>query len=133
MRTSRLHYAVVFIVTGCAGSTASVRRTAGDEARSALTAYVRGFWVDRDPAALGRALSPTMRYHYLGKLIPGDAASHRNYLRDFGAAFPDLSATIDTFVTDGRIGAAVTSWSGTQTGALCGVPATGRRMSWTVN
>jgi len=102
-------------------------------ASAALEEYVVNFWIKRDTSALGRALAPTMVYHYNGRIIAGDPAAHLKALRSFGGAFPDLTATVDVFTVSGDVGAAVTSWSGTHTGVLCQTPGSGKKVSWVVN
>lgn len=102
-------------------------------ARAALDEYVINFWIKRDASALGRALAPTMIYHYNGRIIAGDSAAHLKARQSFGGAFPDLTATVDVFMVSGDVGAAVTSWSGTHTGVLCQTPGSGKKVSWVVN
>ena len=102
-------------------------------ARRALDEYVINFWVKRDTLALGRALSPTMIYHYNGVAGTGTPDVHQKALQSFGGAFPDLVATVDTFVYDGDMGAAATTWTGSFSGSLCGVTGTGNKVSWVVN
>ena len=121
----------LFAATACSCG----RQPTGDPgaARAALDEYVVNFWVKRDTSALGRALAPNMVYHYNGKIIAGDPASHLRALRNFGGGFPDLAATVDVFTISGDTGAAVTSWSGTHTGVLCQTPGSGRNVSWVVN
>ena len=122
---------LLIVVTGCGRA----RQPTSDPglARAALDEYVINFWVKRDTSALGRALAPTMVYHYNGRIIAGDPAAHLKALRSFGGAFPDLTATVDVFTVSGDVGAAVTSWSGTHTGVLCQTRGSGKKVSWVVN
>jgi C-1 hydroxylase len=129
---------IVTMLTGCATDNALKSPLAEREARKALEAYVLDFWVHRDVTAQERAMTPDMVYHYLSKTIPGDPAAHQTSLREFGGAFPDLKGSIDVLVVNGDMGAAVTSWEGTQTGPLptgpsSVIPPSGRKVSWTVN
>ena len=134
------HCVTVFLtalLAGCATHPAPKPDTAEAKARKALEAYVLDFWVHRDVSALSRALTPDMVYHYLGRIVPGDPAAHQTSLREFGSAFPDLKGSIDVLVVNGDMGAAVTSWEGTQTGPLKTGPSlvispSGRNVSWTV-
>jgi len=111
------------------------------QAKAALTAYIVDFWTRGDTTALARALSPNVIYNYNGGTLPGAPADHLKYLNDFRRAFPDLAGTIDQFTFADGIGGAVTMWSGTHTGELAGIPATGnkpipptgRKLSWPVN
>jgi predicted ester cyclase len=121
----------LIVVTGCG----CARQPTNDPglARAALDEYVVNFWIKRDTSALGRALAPTMVYHYNGRIIAGDPAAHLRALQSFGGAFPDLRATVDVLTVSGDVGAAVTSWSGTHTGVLCQTPGSGKKVSWVVN
>jgi len=53
----------------------------------------------------------------------------RQQITAFRAAFPDLRVTIDDLITDGSRFASRTTITGTHTGDLMGMPATGRRIS----
>ncbi len=129
----RLLRALGIILTATACSRAPQPASDTAAARAALDEYVLNFWIKRDTTALGRALAPDMIYHYNGKVIAGDPASHLRALRNFGGGFPDLTATVDVFTVSGSIGAAVTSWSGTHTGVLCQTPPSGKKANWVVN
>jgi predicted ester cyclase len=75
------------------------------------------------------------------RLSSGAPADHLKYLSEFRRAFPDLVGTVDQFTFADGIGAAVTTWSGTHSGELAGIAATGnkpilptgRKLSWLVN
>lgn len=97
------------------------------EARAALESYILEFWNKHDAAALARAFSPTMVYHYNGEVIPGTPVDHLGYQKDFGGAFPDLAGSIDRFAFSDGIGAAATTWTGTHKGELAGIAATGNK------
>ena len=45
-------------------------------------------------------------------------------------AFPDLRITVDEMVAEGDAVSARTTWTGTHRGDLMGIPATGKRVSW---
>lgn len=53
----------------------------------------------------------------------------RQQVAAFRAAFPDLRVTIEDVLTDGDRFASRTTVTGTHTGDLMGMPATGKRMS----
>ena len=122
---------VLVVAAGC--HSGRNRSTAAVAARAALDQYVIDFWVKGDTAALGRALSPTMIYHYNGKVIPGDPPAHFRALRSFGPAFSDLTGTVDVFTVSGNLGAAVTTWTGSHTGTLCQTRGSGKKVTWAVN
>lgn len=75
----------------------------------------------------------------LDELIADDYVEHDHGLRGpaafkqrlatFLAAFPDLRVTIDEVIGDGDTFASRTTITGTHTGALMGIPPTGRRVS----
>ena len=117
----------------CTTEKGSKPSTAEGNARKAIEAYVVDFWINRDTTALSKALTKDMVYHYLGKINPGDPSFHKNALREFGSAFPDMKVKIDLLIVNGDMGAAFTSWEGTQNGTLYGIPPSGRKVSWTVS
>jgi predicted ester cyclase len=53
----------------------------------------------------------------------------RQQITAFRAAFPDLHVTIDDLIVDGNRFASRTTITGTHTGDLMGMPATGRQIS----
>ena len=129
----RLHAAGCLAVLALAGCGVSRHRPANAAAaRAALDAYVVEFWTKRDSAALGRAFSPALTYRYNGRVAPGGLAVHHASLREWGAIFPDLSATVDAYTFSGDLGAAVTRWSGTHTQPMCKTPGSGKKVQWAV-
>jgi predicted ester cyclase len=131
MRLHTVGCLAVLALVGCGVS--RHRLTNAAPARAALDAYVVEFWTKRDSAALGRALSPVLAYHYNGRVVPGVPAAHHSALREWGAIFPDLSATVDAYTFSGDLGAAVTTWSGTHTQPMCKTPGSGKKVQWAVN
>jgi steroid delta-isomerase-like uncharacterized protein len=75
----------------------------------------------------------------LEKFVAHDFAEHsegyqgvepfQQQITAFRAAFPDLHVTIEDLLTDGDRFASRTTVTGTHTGDLMGMPATGRRIS----
>jgi len=75
----------------------------------------------------------------LDKLVAPDYIEHsegfqgvepfRQQIITFRAAFPDLHVTIEDLITDGGRFASRTMVTGTHTGDLMGMPATGKRIS----
>ncbi len=122
---------LVVLAAACSARDKAPDRTV--TARTAVDRYVVDFWVKRDTSALAKALSPSMIYHYNGKIIPGEPTAHFAALRSFGSAFPDLAATIDVFTVSGDTAAAVTTWTGTHSGEMCKQPGSGVKVSWVVN
>jgi predicted ester cyclase len=102
-------------------------------ARAAFDQYVRAFWSEGDTAALLRGISPTMIYHYNGRLLPSDPQRHQASMQGWRGGFPDLTAVIDAYTGSGEYGAAATTWTGTYRGPICGKPSAGQPVSWTVN
>jgi len=131
MRSVLAALGVALLATTCAAQAEQAAESMS--ARAILDEYVIHFWAERDTTALGRALAPDMIYHYNGKVVPGDPSSHQKYLRSFGGAFADLSASVDVFTVSGDLGAAVTTWTGTHQGEYCHAPGTGTRLTWSVN
>lgn len=55
-------------------------------------------------------------------------AAFKERMRIFRQAFPDLHVSLDEVIVDGERISSRTTIRGTQTGALMGIPATGRRI-----
>lgn len=130
----------LLLATGCTAqlspgsSDAVAPATAASEtpARAAFDRYVQDFWSEGDAAAIERAMSPTITYHYNGMTAEVDHARHRDGLRDFRARFPDLQAVTDAYAESAGYGAAATTWTGSYSGTICGEPAA-EPFSWSVN
>jgi predicted ester cyclase len=66
--------------------------------------------------------------------IPGQPPgldAMKEFMGMFFAAFPDLDSTIDLLVAEGDIVAGRMTTTGTHTGDFMGIPATGKRVSYT--
>lgn len=137
---TRAFLLALLLATGCtaqlspAAGDAAAPSTAASEtpARAAFDQYVQDFWSEGDPAAIERAVSPTMTYHYNGMTAEVDHERHRGALREFRAQFPDLQAVTDAYTENGGYGAAATTWTGSYSGTICGKQAA-EPFTWSVN
>ena len=66
--------------------------------------------------------------------VPGQAPGldgMKEFMGMFFAAFPDLDSTIDLLIAEGDIVAGRMTTTGTHTGEFMGIPATGKRVTFT--
>jgi predicted SnoaL-like aldol condensation-catalyzing enzyme len=63
--------------------------------------------------------------------FPNGIDAVRMYFSELFTAFPDLHTTVDLIVGEGDFVAGHITVSGTNLGSFMGIPASGRKMSWT--
>ena len=86
----------------------------------------------RNPAVLKDILAPTLVHHAAGGYPETmDASGVAAMMDDFLAAFADLSYRFDDFIADKDKVVERYTATGTQTGRLGDIPATGRKATWT--
>jgi steroid delta-isomerase-like uncharacterized protein len=86
----------------------------------------------RNPAVLGDILAAEVVHHAAGGYPEEmDAAGVASMMDDFLKAFADLNYNFDFWVADGDLVVERYTATGTHTGQLGDLPATGRRASWT--
>jgi len=76
------------------------------------------------------APSLVVRYPVLTHVIQGSSA-FRHALAGFRAAFPDSVLKVDEEIAEGEKVVIRWSFSGTHQGSFLGIPATGKRVTWT--
>lgn len=64
--------------------------------------------------------------HHMPGMPPLSGADHAALMESFRMAFPDLAVQVHAIVAEADRVVLRGSWSGTQTGAVLGIPATGR-------
>jgi steroid delta-isomerase-like uncharacterized protein len=69
--------------------------------------------------------------HSLPPGMPPGAEGFRHLAAGFGQAFPDLQVTVEHLVAEGELVASRVTVTGTHRGPLLGMPATGRRVTFT--
>lgn len=80
--------------------------------------------------ALDDCLSDSLVAHFLPpETTPGPEAI-KDFCRAVRAVFPDLTYTVDDAIVDGDLVAIRVTGRGTQTGAIGGIPATGKQAKW---
>src|SRR5919202_5120284 len=69
--------------------------------------------------------------HSLPPGMPQGAEGFRQLAAGFGQAFPDLQVTVEHLIAEGDLVASRVTVTGTHQGTLMGMPATGRRVTFT--
>lgn len=82
----------------------------------------------RDTAVLDDFFAPDFVSHTTPPELPEGIEGVRRFFAMFRDAMPDVEVTIDELIADGDRAAVATTISGTHTGELLGLPATGRRV-----
>ena len=80
----------------------------------------------RDPAVVDAFFAPDFVSHTNPPGFPEGVEGVRRFFAMFRDAMPDVEVTIDELIADGDRAAVATTISGTHTGELLGLPATGR-------
>ena len=83
----------------------------------------------RDPAAVDEYFAPDFVSHNLPPGFPPGSEGVRQFFTTFAGALRDVKVTIDTIVAEGDLVAVRTTTRGTHTGALFGIPASGRQLA----
>jgi len=106
--------------------------TGRDESAAIVRRWHEDVINDRDPAALQEILGASVTHHAAGGYPDSmDPAEVATMMDDFLAAFPDLQITIDDLIVENDKVVERYTASGTQTGPLGELPATGRSATWT--
>ena len=82
----------------------------------------------RDPAKIREFFAPRFVSHNMPPGWPAGAEGVQRFMEMFRDGLADLSVSVDVLVAEGDLVAARTTTRGTHTGALLGIPATGRRV-----
>ena len=82
----------------------------------------------RDPAVVDAFFAPDFVSHTRPPGLPEGAEGVRRFFTMFHDAMPDAEVTIDELIVDGDRAAVATTITGTHTGEILGLPATGRRV-----
>jgi steroid delta-isomerase-like uncharacterized protein len=106
------------------------------ELHKALARAAIGIWSTGDVARAGEIFAPDYAMHQHHDHDPDGSGGLvleplLAFLAEFRKAFPDLEDRIDLQLAEGDLVATRFTSTGTQTGPLQGLPATGRRASWT--
>jgi steroid delta-isomerase-like uncharacterized protein len=85
----------------------------------------------RDPAVVDSFFGEGFVSHNMPPGFPQGREGVKRFFAMFRDAFPDVTVEIDDLVADGDRVAAATTFNGTHTGELMGMPPTGRRVAVT--
>lgn len=91
----------------------------------AVEAFNRG-----DMDAYLASYAPELIIHGLPAPLPPTLEGHRHVVETLRSAVPDVRVNVHEIVADGDIVALRTTFSGTHSGELQGIPATGRHVEW---
>lgn len=93
-----------------------------------LRRYIHEVWDHHDPDAITGFLGPGYVRHLSPTLPPIGRREQIDRLRSFGAAFPDVSITLEDVLARGDRLAFRSTMRGTHQGEFLGLEATGRRI-----
>jgi steroid delta-isomerase-like uncharacterized protein len=85
----------------------------------------------RDPALVDSFFGEGFVSHNMPPGLPQGREGVKRFFEMFRDAFPDVTVEIDELVADGDRVAAATTFTGTHTGELMGMPPTGRSVAVT--
>jgi steroid delta-isomerase-like uncharacterized protein len=104
-----------------------------EESKAVVRRYVEQGMIGGDLAAADRAYAPDCIFHNPvvtdTPTLPPGPAGVRLLLAATRAAFPDMRYTIEALIAEGDRVALLYTWTGTHTGELSGIPATGRSVT----
>lgn len=89
-------------------------------------------WGDENLDVVDELAAPSLvvRYPTIPEVIEGSRA-YRHVLAGFRSAFPDSALRVEEEIAEGEKVALRWTFSGTHKGSLMGIPATGKRVTWT--
>ena len=102
-----------------------------EENKALVRRFIDDVMKNKNVNAIDGLLAPDYIEH---NPIPGQPPgldAMKEFMGMFFAAFPDLDSTIDLLVAEGDIAAGRMTTTGTHTGDFMGIPATGKRVSYT--
>ena len=90
--------------------------------------FLHGVWNERDHVGTSDLLAPEVAFHGLGSGSPPrmDLRAWRDFHRQFEVAFPDIACEVEDAVEEADRVAVRFTMTGTHTGELAGLPASGR-------
>ena len=88
-------------------------------------------WNKHNPDAVDEIYAPDLVNHSAPPGMPNDRAGMKALVGMYLGAFPDLKVTIDFLVAEGDKVVNRYTATGTHTGELMGIPATGKRIEMT--
>jgi steroid delta-isomerase-like uncharacterized protein len=104
-----------------------------EESKAVVRRYIEAAMTAGDLDAAVAAYAPDVVFHnpVLDEMptLPRGPEGVRLLLAATRAAFPDLRYDIEALIGEGDTVAVLYSWTGTHTGALSGIPATGRQVT----
>ncbi len=102
-----------------------------EENKALFRSFINDCINKKDAAAIDRLIAPDMVDH---NPMPGQeqgAEGMKAMMTMFFAAFPDMSVTIDQIVGEGDLVVGRMTTSGTHKGEMMGIPATGKKVTFT--
>jgi len=98
--------------------------------RSLIRRFYDELWNQWNLDAANEILAPDVRFRgSLGTTLVGVDA-FKGYVEQVRAAFPDFQNRVDDLIADDDKIVTRMTWSGTHSGKLFGIPATGRRVTY---
>jgi steroid delta-isomerase-like uncharacterized protein len=100
-----------------------------DDAGSLLRRLHAEILAARDLSVVDEFFAPDFVSHTNPPGLPDGIEGVRRFFAMFRVAMPDVEVTIDELIVDGDRAAVATTITGTHTGELLGLPASGRRVN----
>ena len=101
-----------------------------EENRALIRRFLEEVFNQRNVAAVDQYMAGDYVDHVLPPGVPPTREGFKQFIGPFLEAFPDFRYTVDDLIAEGdRVVARLTA-QGTQQGAFMGVPATGKRATW---
>ncbi len=89
-------------------------------------------WNKRNMNAIDELVDPSLAFHDpMAPQAPSGIESYKMFVQANLAAFPDLSLTVESSISEGEMVATRWTATGTHSGDLAGIPATGRKVTIT--
>jgi steroid delta-isomerase-like uncharacterized protein len=101
-----------------------------EENKAIFVGFREEFWNRGNVNVVNEFMTPDFVSHE--EEVPGVPLDRESLIRrgaTMHSAFPDLKATLEDMIAEGDRVVARSTWSGTHTGELMGLPPTGRRVS----
>jgi steroid delta-isomerase-like uncharacterized protein len=102
-----------------------------EENKALMRRELEEVWNKHNPDAVDEIYAPDFVNHSAPPGMPNDREGFKAFVGANLGAFPDVKVTIDTLVAEGD--KVVSRWTGTgtHTGELMGIPATGKQVNMT--
>ena len=99
--------------------------------KTLFTRFIGEVLNDKNVNAVDELMAANYIDHNPAPGVPSGTEGMKQLMSMFFSAFPDLHATIDVLVAEGDLVVGLITNTGTHTGDFMGIPATGKKVSFT--